>query len=166
MSGGDWLDYTRECVEEARASFEGWTDIVADLRREGIEAGIIHQVLQEHHAWTAEACEWKACGFPYDELALHLREQLAAEWRDVARALMEAGLPPADMLRVVLPLLEADESMPIVQAALLEGPEDADYGEVCGVLEFFFPDEADILGSLDVEGAQLECLEQRLGLKD
>jgi hypothetical protein len=70
------------------------------------------------------------------------------------------------MLRVMLPSTDGEDHWPLVQAALLDGPEDADYGEVRGVLEFFFLPEEEILDSLDVDGAQREQVAQRLGLRD
>jgi hypothetical protein len=66
----------------------------------------------------------------------------------------------------MLPSTDGEDHWPLVQAALLDGPEDADYGEVRGVLEFFFLAEEEILGALEVEGAQRERLAQRLGLRD
>jgi hypothetical protein len=104
----------------------------------------------------------KVEGYPYDEILYHLIS-LRASWGDVGRALMEVGLSPADMLRVVLPCADGEDRWSLIQAALLDGPEDADYGEVRGVLEFFFLTEEEILGALDVEGAQRERVAQRLG---
>jgi hypothetical protein len=66
----------------------------------------------------------------------------------------------------MLPSTDGEDHWPLVQAALLDGPEDADYGEVRGVLEFFFLTEEEIFGALEVEGTQREQVAQRLGLRD
>lgn len=139
MSESGWLNYARGLVEDALVACEGWSDIVLGLQAEGIEADVIAEVLREHSAWTAEAREWKAHGYPYDEVAMHLREEVAAEWEDVAKALMEVGLLPADMLRVMLPLLEKDEVPPVVRAALLEGPENESEYETWEVISYYCP---------------------------
>ncbi len=164
MSDPGWVSYGRGVVEDGLANLDGWADIVVDLRAEGLEDGEITLVLREQQAWTAEAREWKQHGFPYDEIITRLRDELLAEWGDVAHALMEVGLPPADMLRAVLPLTEESELVLVVQAALLDGPEDADYQEVRGVLGFFFRSEEEALGVLDLDGVQREIAAQRLGL--
>jgi hypothetical protein len=105
----------------------------------------------------------KAAGYPYDEIIFHLTS-LRASWADVGLALMAAGLSPADMLRAVLPSTEGEEHWPVVQVALLDGPEDADYEEVRGVLGFFFASEEEVLGVLDLELVQRDLVAQRLGI--
>lgn len=139
MSDQGWLSYARDLVEDALAEQEGWADIVVDLRGEGLDEEVISAVLREHQAWAEEAREWKQHGFPYEEIVRHLRDEVAAEWGDVAHALMEVGMAPADMLRVVLPDLEEEEVPPVIRAALLESPEDADGDEAREVVDYFFP---------------------------
>lgn len=142
-----------------------WADVVRDLLAAGLTDEEIAALFRERQVWSAEAQLMKEEGYPYDEILHHLTT-LRAPWGDIGRALMEAGLSPADMLRVMLPSTDGEDHWPLVQAALLDGPEDADYGEVRGVLEFFFLAEEEILGALDVEGAQREQVAQRLGLRD
>lgn len=142
-----------------------WVDVVRDLLAAGLTDEEIAALFRERQVWSAEARQMKAEGYPYDEILYHLAT-LRAPWGDVGRALMDVGLSPADMLRVMLPSTDGEDHWPLVQAALLEGPEDADYGEVRGVLEFFFLAEEEILGALDVEGVERERLAQRLGLRD
>lgn len=139
MSEQGWIPYARDFVEDSRAHGEGWPDIVVDLRGEGIEGEVIAEVLRENQAWVEEAREWKQHGYPYEEIVEHLRGEVAAPWSDVAHALMEVGMPPADMLRVVLPLLGDDSPVPVVRVALLEGPEGFDDAEAWEVIEYCFP---------------------------
>jgi len=153
-----------EVVEEALANLEGWADIVVDLRAEGLEDEEIRLVLRERQAWVAEAREWKQHGFPYDAIITQLRDELLAEWGDVARALMEAGLSPADMLRVVFPCTEESELIPVVQAVLLDGPEDADYPEAREVLGFFFQSEEEVLKALNLDPTELGKAAPRLSI--
>lgn len=140
MSGQGWVAYTREFVEDSRVHCEGWPDIVADLRGEEIGEEVIAEVLREHQTWVEEAREWKQHGFPYEEIVQHLRDDLAAPWGDVAHALMVVGMTPADMLRAVMPFLGEDSPLPVVQVALLEGPEDFDNGEAWEVVSYYFPE--------------------------
>jgi hypothetical protein len=142
-----------------------WADVVRDLLAAGLTDEEIATLFRERQVWSAEARLMKAEGYPYDEILYHL-STLRAPWGDVGRALMDVGLSPADMLRVMLPSTDGEDHWPLVQAAILDGPEDADYGEVRGVLEFFFLPEEEILDSLDVDGAQREQVAQRLGLRD
>jgi hypothetical protein len=141
-----WVSYARGLVEEGLANQDGWADIVADLRGEGLEEDVITTVLREHQAWVEEAREWKQHGYPYEEIIRHLRDEVAAEWRDVAHALMEVGLNPADMLRVVLPLLEEDPPLSVVRAAILEGPEDTDDDEASEVVDYYYPGFSEVVG--------------------
>jgi hypothetical protein len=45
-----------------------------------------------------------------------------------------------DVLRVVLPLMGEESPLPVVQAALLEGPEDSNEAEAWEVIGYFFPE--------------------------
>lgn len=139
MSEQGWVLYARDFVEDSHAHGEGWPDIVVDLRGEGIEEEVIAEVLRESQAWVEEALEWKQHGYPYEEIVQHLRDEVAAPWGDVAHALMEAGMPLADMLRVVLPLLGDDSPTPVVRTALLECPERFDDAEAWEVIDYYFP---------------------------
>jgi hypothetical protein len=60
--------------------------------------------------------------------------------------------------------MEGEDLWTVFQAALLDGPADADYGEVRGVLEFFVMNEDEILGAMDLDPAQRGMVAQRLGL--
>lgn len=139
MSEQGWFLYARDFVEDSRAHGEGWPDIVVDLRGEGIAEEVIAEVLRESQAWVEEAWEWKQHGYPYEEIVQHLRDEVAAPWGDVAHALMEAGMPPADMLRVVLPLLGEGEVYPVVRLALLGSPGNSDGDEAWEVTDYYFP---------------------------
>lgn len=143
MSDQGWVSYARGLVEDSLASQEGWADIVVDLRGEGLDEEVISAVLREHQAWAEEAREWKQHGYPYEEIVRHLREDVAAEWGDVAHALMEVGLNSADMLRVVLPLLGEDSPFPTVRMALLGSPDGEDEEEAREVVDYFFPGMAE-----------------------
>ena len=140
MSNQGWTTYARDLVEDSRMHGEGWSDIVVDLRGEGIEEEVIAEVLRDCQAWVEEAREWKQHGYPYEEIVQHLRDELAAPWGDVAHALMKAGVTPADMLRVTLPLLGEDSPVPVVRVALLEGPEAFDDAEAWEVIDYYFPE--------------------------
>lgn len=140
MTDQGWVSYARGFVEDSLANAEGWADIVVDLRGEGLEEEVIATVLRERQAWIAEAREWKQHGYPYDEIVHHLRDEVAAGWGDVAHALMEIGLSPADVLRAVLPFLGEDDPLQVVQAALLEGSEDGGSDEAWEVVEYYFPE--------------------------
>lgn len=150
-------------IEEGLSCDDGWPDIVQDLVAEGLNDDEVATLLRQREAWTAEAREMKAEGFPYDEIIFHLAS-LRASWADVGRALMVVGLPPADMLRAVLPSTEGEEHWPVVQVALLDGPEDADYDEVRGVLGFYFTSDEEALATLDLDWAQRELAARRLGM--
>lgn len=142
-----------------------WVDVVRDLLAAGLTDEEIAELFRERQVWSLEAQQMKSEGYPYEEILYHLA-MLRAPLGDAGRALMEVGLSPADMLRVMLPFTDGEGHWPLVQAALLDGPEDADYAEVRGVLEFFFMAEEEILGALEVEGIQRERVAQRLGLRD
>ena len=129
-----------EWIQEGLANLEGWSDMVQDLARVGFTDEEIGGLLRPHEAWTAEAREMKAAGYPYDEILFHLRT-LKATWADAARALLRAGLSPADMLRVVLPATEGDGALPVIEVAWLEAPGGTDEEEVRGVLAYFGFDE-------------------------
>jgi hypothetical protein len=139
VSEQGWVPYARDFVEDSRAHGEGWPDIVVDLRGEGIEEEVIAEVLRENQAWVEDAREWKQHGYPYDLIVQYLRDEVAAPWDDVAHALMEVGMSPADMLRVTLPLVGDDSPVPVMRAALLEGSEDFDGAEAWEVTDYYFP---------------------------
>lgn len=143
MSDQGWVSYARGLVEDSLASQEGWADIVVDLRGEGLDEDVITTVLREHQAWVEEAQEWKQHGYPYDEIVRHLRDEVAADWEDVAHALLEIGLAPADTLRVVLPLLGEDDPLPAVRMALLEFPDGSGEEEAREVIDYYFPGMAE-----------------------
>lgn len=149
-------------IEEGLAQSEGWSEIVDDLVAEGLNDEEVAALLRSRNAWLMEALNRKAEGWPYDEIVFHL-VSLKATWGDVGRVLMTAGLPPADMLRSVLPCTEDEEPWAVIQAALLDGPEDADYEEVRSVVAYYV-DEKEALDRMVLEGPQRARAEQRLGL--
>jgi hypothetical protein len=157
------LNWGEEVIEEGLACADAWSEIVEDLVAEGLNDEEVATLLRQREVWTPEAREMKAEGYPYDEIIFHLTT-LRAGWADVGRALMAIGLPPADMLRVVLPSTEEEERWPVVQVALLDGPGDSDYAEVRGVLGFYFLNE-EVIQTLDLNGLQREIAAQRLGLR-
>ncbi|GLH71317.1 hypothetical protein GETHPA_28500 [Geothrix rubra] len=152
-------------IEVGLACRQGWSVIVQDLLAEGLNDEEIATLLRQRNAWVEEAHEMKAEGYPYDEIVFHLTT-LKASWDDVGRALMAVGISPADTLRVVFPCTDGYDHWPLVRAALLDGPENADYGEARGVLEFYLLSEEEILGALDLEVLQREQLIHRLELRD
>ena len=152
-------------IEAGLARRKGWSVIVQDLLADALNDEEIATLMRQRNAWVEEAHEMKAEGYPYDEIVFHLTT-LKASWADVGRALMVVGISPADMLRLVFPCTDGADHWPLVRAALLDGPEDANYGEVRGVLEFYFLSEEEILEAMDVEGPQRECLNNRLGSRD
>ena len=136
MIRGSLVNWGEGIIDEGLSNNEGWPDIVDDLVAEG---------------------------FTDEEIVFHLTT-LKASWADVGRALMAVGLPPADMLRAVLPSTEEEDYWPVFQVALLDGPEDADYGEVRGVLGFVCMSEEEALGSMSLDSVQREFVTQRLGV--
>jgi hypothetical protein len=150
VSDQGWVSYPQGFVEDSLASHEGWADIVVDLRGEGLDEEVIATLLREHQAWVEEAREWKQYGFPYEDIVRHLRDEVVAGWGDVAQALQDIGLTPADMLRVVLPLLGEDEPNPVVRAALLEGADGTE--EALAVIDYFYPGFTEIGDLEPVEG--------------
>lgn len=143
MTDQGWVSYARGLVEDALAEQKGWADIVVDLRGEGLDEDVISAVLREHQAWVEEAREWKRHGYPYSDVVWHLRDEVAAGWEDVAHALLEIGLAPADTLRVVLPLLGEDDPLPAVKMALLEFPDGSGEEEAREVIDYYFPGMAE-----------------------
>jgi len=158
------LEWGEEVIEDCLSFEESWSETVEALEREGLNEEEVTALLRQREAWTAEARELKAEGYPYDEIIFHLTT-LRAPLPDVGRALMTVGLSPADMLRVVLPFAEGDELWNVVQVALLDGPEDADYAEVRGLLGFYFMNEQEVLGALDVDDVQRRRAAERLGIE-
>ena len=150
-------------IDERLSCDEGWFDIVQNLVAEGLNDDEVTTLLRQRDAWTAEAREMKSDGFLYDEIICHL-VGLRASWADVGRALMAVGLSPADMLRAVLPCTEGEEHWSAVHTALVDGPEDADYAEVRGVMGFFFMSDEEVLGTMDQGDVQRGVAAQRLGL--
>ena len=155
-----------EClIEESLACGDCWSDIVQDLLAEGLNDEEIASLLRSQDAWAMDVRRMKADGFPYEEMVFYLTT-MRATWADIGRALMSAGVSPADMLRTVLPFTEGEDHWPLVQAGLLDGPEDADYAEVRGVLGFCFLNEEELLQSLDVDETHRDRVVQRLGIQD
>ena len=151
-------------IDKGGANDEGWwTAIVQDLVAAGLNDDEGATLLRQREAWIAEAREMLAEGYPYDEIIFHL-STIRASWAEVGRALMAVGVPPSEMLRAVLPLTEGKTHWSVVQVALLEGPEEADFGEVCGMLAFFFISREEALETLDLNGIQREIVARRLGI--
>lgn len=152
--------------DESARDFE-WPDIVRDLRREGLSDPELHLVLGERGAWVEQARLMKGAGSPYDEVVFQLRE-IAAEWGDVARALMEVGLSPADMLRAVLPCTEQlDDSWAAVQASVCDSPIDGDedMDELGGVIAYYLITPRDVIEEMTPGTPEREVAVERLGLE-
>lgn len=157
--GGDIADVERAC------DF-AWPEVVLELRKEGLTDEEIHQVLGDRQAWADQARAMKMAGYPYDESVYLLRE-LSAEWGDVARALMEAGLTPADMLRAALPCTDQpDESWAVVQAAVCDSALDADWDELVSVMTFYLVTPWEVLEGLPPGSPERGKAAERLGLED
>jgi hypothetical protein len=155
-----------DIADVERASDFEWPDIVRELRREGLSDPEIHLVLGERSAWVEQATVMKEAGSPYDEAVFQLRE-MAAEWGDVARALMEVGLSPADMLRAVLPCTEQQEdSWAVVQASVCDSPLDGDMDELRGVMAYYLITPLDVVEEMTPGSREREVAVERLGLED
>lgn len=112
-----------------------WPDIVEWLRNEGLDTLDIQLVLRSMQAWRENARALKVLGYDYDLIVSFLRE-LCATWVDVAWALVQAGMSPADMLRALLPVMDAEEAYwRVAQVAICDAPPEADFQEVAGVLK-------------------------------
>ena len=94
-----------------------WPRILEELESEGYRSLDLQLALRGMGAWNDEARRLKAEGWPYEDLVMYLSEILATG-QDIAWALLEAGLRPADMLRAVLPVVVGTEfEEPVVNTA-------------------------------------------------
>ena len=159
------LQWGEDVLQDGLAHQESWADIVQGLTVEGLNRDEVAELLRRHNAWVSDAREMKTEGYPYDEIIFHLTT-LRASWAEIGRALMAVGLPPADMLRAVLPSTHSEEHWPVIQVALLEGPEGSDFAEVAGVMEFFFLSAKELLESIDLDPIQRERLVKRLEIEE
>ncbi len=160
------ISYGKDIADDERACDFEWPDIVRELRREGLSDPEINLVLGERSAWVEQARLMKGAGYPYDEMVFQLRE-MAAGWGDVARALMEVGLTPADMLRMVLPCTDQpDESWAVIQAAICDGPEDGNFDELRSVMAYFLITPWDVVEGMTPGSSQRGMALARLGLED
>jgi hypothetical protein len=114
-----------------------WPDVLEELEDEGVQEADLHLLLYSMGAWRQDAQFLKQSGWPYAAIVSYLR-QIRATWADVAIALQSAGLTPADVLREVAPLPENAVSRgEVIQVAICHGPEDANYAEARGVIEYW-----------------------------
>jgi hypothetical protein len=157
------LHWGEDCIQEGLARQATWYEIIQDLVDGGCSENEVAMLLRQRDLWVTEAREMKAEGYPYDDILYELTTVLKATWTDVARVLMEVGVTPADTLRLVLPLMEGDDYWAVVQPAMMDGPEDADYDEVCNVVSFFLSEEA-AFGKLELSEVvkQKNSLRQKL----
>ncbi len=79
-----------------------WPQILVELEEADYRPLDQILVLRGMDVWVEQAKQLKADGWPNDELVRYLVNLLATS-PDIAGALLKAGLPPADMLRAVLP---------------------------------------------------------------
>lgn len=156
------MSHRQAIIDEGLNALASWAEIVEDLVAAGCCDEEIAALLRSHEAWASEAAVRKVHGLPYDEIVFHL-VSLRATWGDVARALMMVGLPPADMLRAVLPCTENEEPWEAIKAALVDGSDEADYDEARGVISWYVS-EQDAFASLDLDDSQRAKVERRLGL--
>lgn len=162
----EMISHGKEIADDERTLDFDWPDIVLELRREGLSDPEINLVLGERGAWTEQARLTKGAGYPYDEMIFELRE-MTAGWGDIARALMEVGLSPADMLRVVLPCTEQpDDSWAAVQASLCDGPLDGDMDELGGVMAYYLIPPRGVVDGLIPDSTKRRKVAKRLGLED
>lgn len=101
------LDEVKQVKERCRREVaEGriWPEILADLEDEGYFPPDLRLVVNDMDVWEEQARLLKADGWPYDDLVMYLSDILATG-QNIAWALLKAGVRPADMLRVVLPLV-------------------------------------------------------------
>ncbi len=83
-------------------------EILADLEDEGHQRSDLQLVLRGMGAWNEQARLLRADGWAYDDLVMYLASILATP-QHIAWALLLAGMRPADMLRVVLPMARGGE---------------------------------------------------------
>ena len=95
-----------KCLRERCSTWlaEGriWPEILENLEAEGNRPLDMQYVMRGMDAWIEQARALKADGWPYDDMVMYLVNLLATS-PDIGRALLEAGLRPADMLRATLP---------------------------------------------------------------
>lgn len=154
------LQWGEACIQDGLARKATWYDIIQDLMDSGCTEEEVVALLRQQDVWVAEAREMKAEGYPYDDILYELNVVLKATWADVARALMEVGTTPADMLRMVLPTMEGEDYWSVVNPALMDGPADTDFGEICSVVNYFVSEEA-AFGKLELP----EVFQQKASLR-
>ena len=111
-----------------------WPDILSDFADEGYYPLDLQLLLRSMGAWRKKARQLKAEGWPYEDLVMYLLDILAT-WQDVAWALLQAGMKPADMLRAVFPAACGREfEVSIVQLALARNEA---VEECRGVLDWY-----------------------------
>jgi hypothetical protein len=136
------LHWGESCIQECLTRQATWHEIVEELQRGGFSETEVTTLLRPQHAWVAEAREMKAEGYPYEDILYELNVVLKATWADVARALVEVGVPSADVLRLVLPSMDGDDYWPVIQSVLMEEANGEDDSEACSVVNVFISEEA------------------------
>jgi hypothetical protein len=122
------IEVLRQLRERCRVRLaEGriWPEILEELEDDGYRPLDLRLVLRSMNAWAEQARLLKANGWPYDDLVLYL-SNLLATGQDIAWALLEAGLQPADMLRAVLPEVIGTEFQATVIQTAFERGHDAE----------------------------------------
>lgn len=150
-------------LEELRNEQVDGSSLCSELDTAGLSHEETAEVLRRGEVWQSEARRLKASGYPYDELVDELLA-IRAGWSDVARSLLAVGLAPPDVLRAALSVAEGTEIWPVLDVILLEGPEDADYEEVRGVIQVFFGRAAGVIEEMDLDDSQRVWVTERLGL--
>jgi hypothetical protein len=134
------LDEVKSLKERCRrevAKGRGWPEILADLEGEGYFPPDLRLVVDDMDVWENQARLLKANGWPYDEIVIYLSDILATG-QNIAKALLDAGVRPADMLRVVLPVVIGTEHhASVIQLALDRKQEAEDTAECRRVVDWW-----------------------------
>lgn len=126
------LDEVKHVKERCRREVaEGriWPEILSDLEEEGYFPPDLRLVVNDMDVWEEQARVLKADGWPYDDVVTYLADILATG-QNIAWALLLAGVRPADMLRVVLPVVIGTEfHTSVIQMALGRKQKEEDIEE-------------------------------------
>ena len=107
-----------------------WPEILEELEIMGYRPLDQKYVMRRMNAWVEQAKQLKADGWPYDDMVMYLVNLLATS-PDIGRALLEAGLRPADMLRAALPEAISTGYQDAVIKMAMDCEKEADSIEEC-----------------------------------
>jgi len=141
-----------------------WDAAARELAENGFGEQVISEGLRVKGAWKAMASSLKAEGQPYEDIVVRL-QQMCAGWTDTASALLAAGVAGPDVLRTLLPVVEADQDVwSIVQVVVCQSPDTANFREIAAVLRFFQIDTEEASSHFAGPFGTREMAERRLGI--